>query len=161
MRQPTIGESEALARFESELAGLRAARQDDDPRPDGAPGYPLAATVRRPAPDDGGEDLDLLLGAIKARLRIAAASAPEPRPQGGGAADSVLILECVDALDLLQLMLRQKLAHRPAAMPALNGRGPAGSTGPLSSLPRLPATAPAVAAPSAGWVSLAATGSTR
>jgi hypothetical protein len=162
MRHPTIGEIEALARFESELASLRATHQATDPVTAAQPASELAVPSWLAASDEGGEDWDLLLGAIKARLRVAAGHTPGHRPNGSAGSGGTLILECVDALDLLQLMLRQRLARGPLAVPAVSARATtAGPAAPQTSSPRPPATAPSGAARSQGWTTRFANGSTR
>jgi hypothetical protein len=162
MRHPTIGEIEALARFECELASLWTTAQGEDPVAESQPASGLTAPSWLAASDEGGEDWDLLLGAIKARLRVAAGHAPGHRPNGSAVSGDTLILECVDALDLLQLMLRQRLARGSMAVPAVSARATAaGPAAALTSLPRPPATAPSGAALSQGWATRVANGSTR
>jgi hypothetical protein len=107
-RRSTNGEVAALRTMTQLLEGVQCqfAEQDQHGKP--------PKTALRPAPvaDISFDDWDVLISAVKARLRLTVGTSPTLQFNGAAAPWQASVLECVDALDQLHLALRRKLAGR-------------------------------------------------
>lgn len=106
-RLPTNGEVVALRVWMQELEDIQRKfseqdRQRERPR--------IAAARSAPAAEIPHDDWDALFCAVKYRLRATVSKSPIPRFHCATAPWQASVLECVDALDKLQLALNQSLA---------------------------------------------------
>jgi hypothetical protein len=104
----TPGQTDALAAFERQLEGIGQLFIDDDRQDERFVLYgvdtPQSATAIISI-----EEWGALLGTVKARLRMTVGEMHKPGFNDTPAAVCARVLECVDALDQLQLMLGDAL----------------------------------------------------
>jgi hypothetical protein len=121
--RPTLGQTDAMAAFAQQLEGIRQLFDDDDRQDERFALYGVD-TQQHAAASISIDEWGALLGAVKARLRLAVGEMHRPGFNDTPAAVCASVLECVDALDRLQALLGDALAqHETAGRAALGKRG--------------------------------------
>ena len=118
----TPGQTDAMAAFTKQLAGIKQLFIDDDRQDERFALYGVDMQ-QHPTTGISIDEWGALLDAVKARLRLAVGELHRPGFNDTPAAVSASVLECVDALDQVQVMLGDAL---PAQAPS-EQRGTGGS----------------------------------
>jgi hypothetical protein len=113
-RRPTPGQSEALAVFAQQLEGIKHQFADVDRRNERFALYGVD-TPQHGSTSISIDEWGTLLGAVKARLRLAVGATQTPGFNDTLQALQATVLGCVDALDQLQAMLGDALSLQPEA----------------------------------------------
>ncbi len=112
--RPTPGQTDAMAAFAQQLEGIRQLFDDDDRQDER---FALYGVETQPHQTTGVsiDEWGALLGAVKARLRLAVGEMHRPGFNDTPAAVCASVLECVDALDRLQALLGDALTAQTSA----------------------------------------------
>ena len=110
----TPGQTDAMAAFTRQLAGIKQLFSDDDRQDERFALYGVDMQ-QHPTTGISIDEWGALLDAVKARLRLAVGELHRPGFNDTPAAVSASVLECVDALDQLQVMLGDALLSAQAA----------------------------------------------
>ncbi len=108
-RRTTPSQTQALAAFAQQLEGIKQLFIDDDRQNERFALYGVDMQQHETA-SISIDEWNALLGAVKARLRLAVGEMQRPGFNDTPTAISASVLECVDALDRLQVMLGDALA---------------------------------------------------